>query len=84
MARARQQSKRPAAVSAYFPYRNLMDHPAWAVVDATLGELETNHDVELMTARRYVVGSLVRQLVDHGLTPPGLPVQLASGTTRYR
>ena len=81
MARQREKSRQVADVNTDFPYRDLMDHPAWAALDAELGELETNGDLALMTARRYVVGALVRKLVDQHLTIPVLPAPFQTGNT---
>jgi hypothetical protein len=59
-------------MSADFPYRTLMDHPAWGVIDSALGDLETNNDLQLQTARRYVIGYLIEQLATEGLIPPAI------------
>lgn len=67
MARGTKESKQAARVGAEFPYKHLMKHPAWSAVDRALGELESNSDLELQTARRYVVGYLVQQLIAQGL-----------------
>jgi hypothetical protein len=67
MARGTKEQKQAAEVASDFPYLALMTHPAWAVIDGALGELESNNDMELTTARRYVVGFLIQKLIDHDL-----------------
>jgi hypothetical protein len=52
----------------------LMSHPAWDVVDHALGELESNDDLELRTARRYIIGYLLSQLIAQGVIPPAIAV----------
>jgi len=70
MARGTKEQKQTPEVSADFPYRAWMTHPAWAIVDNALAELEDNDDLELRTARRYVIGYLLQQLAAQGLVPP--------------
>ncbi len=70
MARRTKEPEQAAVVGDDFPYRTLMNHPAWPVVDEALAELEENDDLELRTARRYVIGSLIQQLSEAGLIPP--------------
>ena len=45
-----------------FPYRQLLTHPSWAVLEKAIEELELNNDLELHTASRYIVGFLIQQL----------------------
>jgi hypothetical protein len=75
MARTKEQEQ-IAKVSEDFPYREFMSHPAWKVLDKALGELEANDDVEVTTASRYVVGFLIKSLVEKGLTLPHVTREL--------
>jgi hypothetical protein len=59
-------------VAADFPYRTLMTHPVWAIIDAALADLESNDDLQLQTARRYIIGYLVQQLAESGQIPPAI------------
>lgn len=68
--RSKEQEPKEAQVADDFPYKAWMSHPAWEVVDQELGELEDNGDLELQTARRYVIGSVVKSLAEKGLLPP--------------
>jgi hypothetical protein len=45
------------------PYTEFESHPLWSVVDSELSELEENQDIQITTAREYVVGSLVKACV---------------------
>jgi hypothetical protein len=83
MARGTKEQEQAPEVSQDFPYRALMAHPAWEVVDQALGELEDNDDLELRTARRYVVGFIVQQLVNAGQAHPPLPEGF-KGRLRYQ
>jgi hypothetical protein len=74
MARGTEEQEQASDLNPDFPYRALMNHPAWRVIDQALGELEANDDVELRTARRYVIGYLLQQLATKGLTPPAIAV----------
>ena len=44
------------------PYVRFENTPLWVLIDAELSALEENGDLELTTARRYVVGSLCQRL----------------------
>lgn len=72
MARGTEEQEQASEVSADFPYRTLMTHPAWAILDEALADLESNDDLELQTARRYVIGYLIQQLAAQGLIPPAI------------
>ena len=72
MARGTEEQEQAPEVSDDFPYRALMSHPAWAAMDNALGELEDNDDLGLRTARRYVIGYLIQQLVEQGQLPPAI------------
>jgi hypothetical protein len=73
MARGTEEQKQTAdEIGADFPYRALMRHPAWPVIDRALRQLEKNGDVELQTASRYVIGHVIEQLVASGLIPPAI------------
>jgi len=72
MARGTEEQEQTPEVSPDFPYRTLMEHPAWNVIDSALGELEANSDLQLQTARRYVIGYLIQKLATEGLIPPAI------------
>jgi hypothetical protein len=44
-----------------------MNHPAWRVLDAAINELDAIGDLQLQTARRYVIGFLIKELARAGL-----------------
>ena len=44
------------------PYAKHENTPLWVLLDAELAELEANGDVQLTTARRYVVGALCERI----------------------
>ncbi|HZK80221.1 MAG TPA: hypothetical protein VFC46_04120 [Humisphaera sp.] len=72
MARGTEEQEQAPEVGPDFPYRTLMTHPAWAILDSALAELESNDDLELRTARRYVIGYLIQQLAESGQIPPAI------------
>jgi hypothetical protein len=45
------------------PYIEFENTALWKAIDAEIADLEENGDMELTTARAYIVGSLCRQLV---------------------
>jgi hypothetical protein len=45
------------------PYIEFENTALWKAIDAEIADLEENGDMELTTARAYVVGSLCKQLV---------------------
>jgi hypothetical protein len=55
------------------PYSEHEGTALWAAHDAEIAELEANGDLELTTARQYVIGALCQRLVRSGLAsaPPG-------------
>ena len=55
------------------PYQEHEGTKLWRVLDDELRSLEGNGDLELTTARAYVIGSLCQRLVSEGLsvTRPG-------------
>lgn len=71
MARGTKEQEQTAEVAG-FPYKDLMSHPAWKVIEKSISELESNSDLELRTARRHVIGYLVEKLVESGQLPPPL------------
>jgi hypothetical protein len=87
MARGTEEQEQTSEVGTDFPYRILMTHPAWSIIDSALAELESNDDLELRTARRYVVGYLVQQLAESGQIPPAIafrPDERAASQPSYR
>ena len=49
------------------PYSKFENTALWKTIDDTLSELEQNQDVQITTAREYVVGYLCKQLVHQKL-----------------
>ena len=49
-------------MSMSHPYTEFEDTALWKAIDAALAELEQNRDVQVSTAREYVVGYLCQQL----------------------
>jgi hypothetical protein len=49
------------------PYNEFEDTALWKALDAALADLEQNRDVQLSTARDYVVGYLCQQLANKKL-----------------
>jgi hypothetical protein len=45
-----------------FPYKEYPDTDLWKKVDHVLTELEQNQDIEITTAREYVIGYLCQEL----------------------
>jgi hypothetical protein len=72
MARRTEEQEQTPEVGPDFPYRTLMTHPAWPIIEGALADLESNDDLELRTARRYVVGYLIQQLAERGQIPPAI------------
>jgi hypothetical protein len=64
------------------PYVEYEATALWKSIDATVKDLEENGDVELTTARPYVLGYLCRELTRAGVAVPAngdsVPVVLAS------
>jgi hypothetical protein len=52
------------------PYSEYERTGLWAAIDAALADLEQNRDVELSTAREYVVGYLCQQLAARQVVAP--------------
>ena len=52
------------------PYSELEGSDLWRAMDEELAALEANGDLQLMTAREYVIGSLCKRLSDDRLTKP--------------
>lgn len=78
MARGTEEQKPAADLASDFPYQRFVDSAAWKAVDAALAELESNNDLELQTARCYVIGYLLQSLESRGLLPPAILQALTS------
>ena len=50
-----------------FPYKEFQDTEAWSVVDNAIEQLVENKDLMETTARRYIVGFILKQLDDNKL-----------------
>ena len=68
------------------PYLAFEGTPEWEAIDDALRDLEENRDVEITTARPYVVGYLVRALTQAsargGASGDAAPGQAAPETSR--
>ena len=64
------------------PYREHEGSALWASIDSELTALERNGDIELRTAREYVVGALCQRLAP-GM-PSRRPASVPRGTTIER
>ena len=63
-------------------YTELEETALWETVDSAFAQLELNRDVQLNTAREYVVGYLCQRLARRGLTidgPNRAPQRSAAG-----
>ena len=49
-----------------FPYQKYLSNPAWQTVDHAIERLASNADLIEKTERRYIVGFILKQLVDEG------------------
>ncbi len=56
-------------MSADFPYKSFESHPAWKIIEQALAELDDNDDLELRTAKRYVIGHIISALAKSGVLP---------------
>jgi hypothetical protein len=50
-----------------FPYKKFQATEAWKIVDHAIEELVENKDLTETTARRYIVGFILKQLDDNKL-----------------
>jgi hypothetical protein len=50
-----------------FPYKKLQATKAWSIVDGAIEQLVENKDLVETTARRYIVGFILKQLNDNKL-----------------
>jgi hypothetical protein len=50
-----------------FPYEKFQTTKAWNIVDDAIGQLVENKDLTETTARRYIVGFILKQLSDNKL-----------------
>ncbi|MBF0548820.1 MAG: hypothetical protein HQM08_30645 [Candidatus Riflebacteria bacterium] len=46
------------------PYESLQEHPLWQVVDKCINDLSKNKDLSEMTRREYIVGYIVKELLN--------------------
>lgn len=53
------------------PYVAYEGAPTWDILDRAIRDLEDNQDLQVTTARPYVIGYLCRQLAALGQEPPG-------------
>ena len=78
MARRTEEQEQATKIERAFPYAALVSHPAWDVLDKAIADLEANGDLELQTARKYVIGHVVQALVKSGFVPPAFPAHLSA------
>jgi hypothetical protein len=50
-----------------FPYKKLQATEAWGIVDGAIEQLVENKDLVETTARRYIIGFILKQLNDNKL-----------------
>jgi hypothetical protein len=50
-----------------FPYKKFQTTEAWSIVDDAIKQLVENKDLVETTARRYIVGFILKQLDDNKL-----------------
>ena len=50
-----------------FPYKKFQTTEAWKAVDSAIEQLVKNKDLTETTARRYIVGLILKQLDDNKL-----------------
>ncbi|HEY2785106.1 MAG TPA: hypothetical protein VGJ05_09045 [Fimbriiglobus sp.] len=48
------------------PYQKYEETMAWKIIDEAISELVSNRDLKEMTARVYIIGFLVKRLVESG------------------
>lgn len=63
-----------------FPYAKHEHHKAWAVVDNAVRVLVKNRDLVEQTEHRYVVGYVIKELLDSNMLR--LPAKRRQGTAR--
>ena len=66
------------------PYFRYEGTPLWRAVDAEIAALEANGDLEVTTAREYVIGSLCKRLVTRRLLAPVATGHMAATRARGR
>ncbi len=49
------------------PYREFEGTVVWREIDAIITALEENDDLQITTAREYVIGSICKRLSDAGV-----------------
>lgn len=57
-------------MSQDFPYKDYMDATAWKVIESALADLVENKDIVITTHQDYVIGYLVKALVDNSADSP--------------
>ena len=54
------------------PYREFEATAVWREIDAAIRALERNRDLQLTTAREYVIGLICKRLSDAGVLSDGV------------
>lgn len=49
------------------PYQKFATTIAWKVIDESVSDLVANNDIKEMTPRPYVVGYIVKRLIESGI-----------------
>jgi hypothetical protein len=52
------------------PYYEYEETEIWKIVDNAISELVANQDMKESTLRRYIVGYLIKSMVDAGVLKP--------------
>jgi hypothetical protein len=64
---ARRTKKQEQIEIGAFPYERYREFQAWRVVEVAVARLVANGDLEEKTARKYLVGYIVKELEESGL-----------------
>jgi len=68
-----------------FPYSQFEDTPVWRSVAKAIAGLEANRDLELTTARSYVIGAVCKAIIGAGLvSAPGARASLQRSKQRLQ
>jgi len=62
-----ESKEQKSEVDSNFPYIAFTNHPAWKIMEDALCELENNSDLQIQTSQRYIVGFLLKSLMDKNI-----------------
>jgi hypothetical protein len=69
---ARRTKEQEQVAASAFPYERHRELHAWRVVEAAVARLVANGDIEEKTARKYLVGYIVKELEEAGILAEAL------------